>query len=736
MLTFVATILTQSNSVGKPWRPQFEASCQRVGLQPEPLKLKDFNPSQGNLKLKALATACIERRRTYSHVLFLDGFDSIVLDGLDELNRRFLKFNHPMVVAGAATLVPKVPTLFPYPLSESGSPFIYPRANIFMAELPHFLRLLSQFSLQETRGPFVENEWFQHVRSVSPGAFTVDADTNLFITLDGVKPDMFDVVDGRVVNTVTNSMPSIVHASGTFDFSAVLLKLAMQGRHYLGGVKPTLRSVTPAYGDPEDSRLRLKTTVQRPWCCDYASAWKTRISDAVEIQDKSVVRKLAELRAGKLAVDFGAGAGLYTPCLEQKFDRVVAVDVSKEALDKLRKKHPKVRLEVISGPQISAVQDDEVNLVFAWDVLSFVDFYDLAALLGEFKRILAVDGQVIANFCNLRSPHNDALLSGDSPSTGAARIRPYTRDMLRLLFSKHGFTVTGLTEDGASLVVVARKRSAVVRNVVRATLNFYHSGDAGDVIYALPVIKALGGGRLYLGPVVNIKYEAGTRLRMTEAAYENLRQLIEAQPYIHSCHFADIYPEGLINYNLNEFRIWLIDHQTGNYWNNPTFKGTLSLSKVHLETFGLSDKVDESEPWLTITEKAALPDGCDIVVARSQRYNNLRFPWPQIVGRYGHRMCFVGLDAEYAEFTAVAGKVKIHRVQTANLYEAAKTIAAARLFIGNQSCPFAIAEGFKLPAVQETWDHDPNCMFNRNTALYQCENFATIEQFMLRFLTL
>jgi len=28
--------------------------------------------------------------------------------------------------------------------------------------------------------------------------------------------------------------------------------------------------------------------------------------------------------------------------------------------------------------------------------------------------------------------------------------------------------------------------------------NFFHSGDTGDIIFSLPTIKAMGGGKLYI----------------------------------------------------------------------------------------------------------------------------------------------------------------------------------------------------------------------------------------------
>jgi hypothetical protein len=40
-------------------------------------------------------------------------------------------------------------------------------------------------------------------------------------------------------------------------------------------------------------------------------------------------------------------------------------------------------------------------------------------------------------------------------------------------------------------------------------------------------------------------------------------------------------------------------------------------------------------------------------------------------------------------------------------------IAGSRLFVGNQSCPAAIAEGLKRPMILEVYPALPNCCFER-----------------------
>ena len=60
-------------------------------------------------------------------------------------------------------------------------------------------------------------------------------------------------------------------------------------------------------------------------------------------------------------------------------------------------------------------------------------------------------------------------------------------------------------------------------------MNFLHSGDLGDAIYALPSIQALGGGNLYFAsrPWTRTRWEDGGLLAL-------IQRLFEKQPYVSS----------------------------------------------------------------------------------------------------------------------------------------------------------------------------------------------------------
>jgi ADP-heptose:LPS heptosyltransferase len=53
---------------------------------------------------------------------------------------------------------------------------------------------------------------------------------------------------------------------------------------------------------------------------------------------------------------------------------------------------------------------------------------------------------------------------------------------------------------------------------------------------------------------------------------------------------------------------------------------------------------------------------------------------------------------------------------TSNLLEAARVIAGADLFVGNQSCCFWIAEAMKKKLVLEVWPQGPNSNVFRDGA--------------------
>lgn len=239
---------------------------------------------------------------------------------------------------------------------------------------------------------------------------------------------------------------------------------------------------------------------------------------------------------------------------------------------------------------------------------------------------------------------------------------------------------------------------------------FYHTGDAGDIIASLPTMKALGGGRLQIGPDIGYTDIAACdypRCGGNEWCFEYLRNLFELQPYIKSVEHVE--KQVNVDYNLNVFRKWLRENQLWGTWHRSrNLLAYHSLADAHLKAFGVT--YSQTEPWLRVDN----PWPCEtfpIVAQRSPRYQNEKFPWKQIVENYGDKIVFLGLAAEHAAFCASFGKC--HWFETLNALEIGRIVAGSKLFIGNQSSPFWIAEGLKHKLILEMWDGDPNCHFVR-----------------------
>jgi hypothetical protein len=234
---------------------------------------------------------------------------------------------------------------------------------------------------------------------------------------------------------------------------------------------------------------------------------------------------------------------------------------------------------------------------------------------------------------------------------------------------------------------------------------FHHSGDLGDVIYSLATIKALGGGVLFLSPDTRFPFPSRPRLRMDQSGADTYIPLIEAQPYIWQCRYTGALPHST-DHDLNQFRLAYQNKSPDNFE---------SLYHLHAKPLGV--KLDES-PWLSVDKRLAVT-GRPIAIARSPRYQNPHFPWRHLIDTHRGEMFFVGVEADYQAFRRLIGRDCPPWVPTGNLLELARLIAGARVFIGNQSAPMAVALGLGKNVIQECWQGNPNCLFpTRKNAIF------------------
>jgi len=223
-----------------------------------------------------------------------------------------------------------------------------------------------------------------------------------------------------------------------------------------------------------------------------------------------------------------------------------------------------------------------------------------------------------------------------------------------------------------------------------------HSGDLGDIIAALPILKQLGGGNIILTDAP--PNARGPRATMKGRRFDVLSPLLRAQLYVHEVTWMDE-PEG-ITHDLTTFRVhrWL--------------KGE-TLTDWQARTLGLSPD-DYSGGWLTVPK---VESNGHVVMARSPRYHNYFFPWDQLVRNYPTAI-FVGFEDEYNALRLATQWKPLKWHPTYDLLELAELIAGAKLTICNQSAPFWIAAGLGVPLIQETYEQHPNSIIKRDNAIY------------------
>jgi len=217
-------------------------------------------------------------------------------------------------------------------------------------------------------------------------------------------------------------------------------------------------------------------------------------------------------------------------------------------------------------------------------------------------------------------------------------------------------------------------------------------GEYGDAIYALPTIKALGGGNVYA------KDCPWTRPDWVKRS-ETLKTLFEGQDYIGK----------FVPHNGEPVNLDLTTYRT----NGQRF-GDLIVNRVARHV-GL--QIDIVAHWLTV--EPSKETAGRIIVNRAPRWVGLTFPWKAVVKEFQKEILFVGSEAEHKAFTSQFGYVE--RLRCKDLLAVASAIAGCDTFIGAQSSPYAICEALKHKAVLEVCPTAMDCTFFRDDLVhYAC----------------
>jgi hypothetical protein len=187
--------------------------------------------------------------------------------------------------------------------------------------------------------------------------------------------------------------------------------------------------------------------------------------------------------------------------------------------------------------------------------------------------------------------------------------------------------------------------------------NFYHSGATGDVIYAMPTIKALGGG------VFNVN--------LPDDLYNTVLPLLESQEYIYEVKKGREFVGNV--FNLDKFR------------NNNDLHLT-HLVQLHLQSFDIIDETWK-QGWLKVEPIKSNNSFINI----TPRYKSLTTDWIKEINFLkdnSDNVYFIGLESEYEPY-----KHLIERYEIRDYLELAQLLAGAKYVSGNQSSFMAVAQG-------------------------------------------
>lgn len=217
-----------------------------------------------------------------------------------------------------------------------------------------------------------------------------------------------------------------------------------------------------------------------------------------------------------------------------------------------------------------------------------------------------------------------------------------------------------------------------------------HSGDLGDIIYCLPVL------RFFEDPVLHFINRPFTKLLLPRLPFltpllDNIGIRWTTEEIPHESHL-----------DMENFR-----RKWGGYRNITEVQQVWTEARTGMN---VSNRDLTSAPWMEVEPS----ESRHIVAARSPRYHNPTFPWRRLRGM---DVTFLGTDEEFREFEKLVPSAHHEKVQDA--LEMARVISSAEVFIGNQSFPLSLAIAMHKESIIETSTYALDC-FHRGPFHYWC----------------
>lgn len=227
-------------------------------------------------------------------------------------------------------------------------------------------------------------------------------------------------------------------------------------------------------------------------------------------------------------------------------------------------------------------------------------------------------------------------------------------------------------------------------------ISFLHSGHLGDVINSLPLIKELSKKKkcklnIQLNKILpNNENGMYGKYFLTKDPVNKLLPLLNKQSYLNE---VSIYDKQKIDIDLDFFRELPLN------FNIDSVRWYFHLTGIH---FDLSDNYITVEPHKEIRNK--------VIIMRSPRRHNHLINY-KFINQYKN-LLFLGLENEFYELKKEIPKLEFYNCK--DFFEMAQIIKSCKLFIGNLSFGYALAEAIKVPRLLESGPNFPLVYPNGN----------------------
>lgn len=210
-------------------------------------------------------------------------------------------------------------------------------------------------------------------------------------------------------------------------------------------------------------------------------------------------------------------------------------------------------------------------------------------------------------------------------------------------------------------------------------LSFTHAGKVEDILYSLYFCRQLS--RQYNWRRFNLHIQTSSLISQEEAEF--MRSLLESQTFIEKLTIGPKVPENYIN--LNRFRTGIINCDGGDcrdYYYQ--FNSNTLPRHFEIENIKLKEPADQKYK--------------DKIIISINGVVNANLNFKCLIPQRND-LVFFGTQKEYEVFCSKYFIIEHCELNLDSMLTAAKYMAGAKGFIGNQNAYFALAECMKVPRI-------------------------------------